>query len=153
MSFDVHEFPSLHVLPSGSFGFEHTPLVGSQMPAEWHWSLAVQTTGLVPVQTPTRQASTWVQALPSLHWVPSLAFDHVVVETAGAQTWQALAGSTVPAAMSVPPMKQSAAHVPVPSQTWPLPQLVPLGSVDHAVVEIPGEQTWQAFAGFTVPDG
>jgi hypothetical protein len=94
-----------------------------------------------------------VQALPSLQTVPSLALDHVVVEIAGLQTWHRFAGSTVPAAMRVPLMKQSAAHVPAVSQTSPLPQLVPLGSFDQAVVDCPGEQSWQGFAGLTVPDG
>ena len=28
---------------------------------------------------------------------------------------------------------------------------VPLGSLDHAVVEVAGVQTWQALPGFTVP--
>src|SRR5437667_443496 len=35
------------------------------MPATWHWSSAVQTTGLLPVQTPLWQVSLRVQAAPS----------------------------------------------------------------------------------------
>ena len=37
------------VVPSAAFGFEQTPVAGSQVPATWHWSGAVQTTGLPPV--------------------------------------------------------------------------------------------------------
>src|SRR4051812_12735645 len=39
-------------VPSGAVGLEQVPVCGSQSPATWHWSLAVQTTGLPPVQTP-----------------------------------------------------------------------------------------------------
>ncbi len=35
---------SLHVVPLGAFGFEHTPVPGLQTPATWHWSDAVQVT-------------------------------------------------------------------------------------------------------------
>ena len=48
-------------------------------------------------------------------------------------------------------MKHSAAHAPA-LQTWPAPQLWPVGSFDHAVVDDDGLQTWQGFAGLTVPD-
>ena len=36
----------------------------------WHWSSAVQTTGLLPVQLPAWQLSVCVQASPSLQPVP-----------------------------------------------------------------------------------
>jgi hypothetical protein len=77
----VHRLPSEHAVPSVAVGFEQTPLVGSQVPATWHASLAVQTTGLLPVQTPLWQVSVWVHALPSLHVVPSVAsgLEHVPV--------------------------------------------------------------------------
>ena len=42
-----------------------------QVPTSWHWSLAVQTTGFVPVQVPVWHVSVWVHALPSLQAVPS----------------------------------------------------------------------------------
>src|SRR2546425_837211 len=67
----VQALPSLQAVPSGASGFEQTPVEGLQVPATWHWSLAVQATGLLPVQTPDRQESVWVQALPSLEGVPS----------------------------------------------------------------------------------
>ena len=37
----------------------------------WHWSLAVHVTGFPPVHVPDWQVSVRVQALPSLHPVPS----------------------------------------------------------------------------------
>src|SRR5436309_4806064 len=46
VSWVVHELPSSHRVPSGAFTFEHTPVVGRQTPAKWHWSEAVQMTGL-----------------------------------------------------------------------------------------------------------
>jgi hypothetical protein len=48
----VQAFPSPQLVPSGALGFEHVPLAGLQEPATWHWSLAWQTTGLLPVQVP-----------------------------------------------------------------------------------------------------
>jgi hypothetical protein len=46
----VQAFPSLQ-LPT-RFGFEQAPLEVLQTPASWHWSSAVQTTKLLPVQLP-----------------------------------------------------------------------------------------------------
>src|SRR5436190_1264934 len=62
--------PSLHGLPSGVTGFEQVALSGSQTPASWHWSWAVQTTGLTPVHVPPWQVSLCVQASPSSQLVP-----------------------------------------------------------------------------------
>src|SRR5436190_325886 len=67
----VQALPSLQAVPSAFAGFEHVPLAGSQTPATWHWSEAVQTTGLLPVHTPLSQVSVRVQASPSLQAVPS----------------------------------------------------------------------------------
>ena len=41
----------MQVVPLVAVGFEQMPVAGLHVPAVWHWSLAVQTTGL-PVQTP-----------------------------------------------------------------------------------------------------
>src|SRR5438094_7177961 len=62
--------PSSQGLPSGVTGFEQVALSGSQTPASWHWSWAVQTTGLTPVHVPPWQVSLCVQASPSLQLVP-----------------------------------------------------------------------------------
>ena len=78
-------------MPSAAGGFEQAPVEGSQVPATWHGSLAAHTTGAPPTQAPPWQASPIVQALPSLHAVPSAAagFEQAPVE--GSQvpaTWQ-----------------------------------------------------------------
>ena len=52
----VQMFASLHAVPSAAAGVEQAPDVGSHAPAMWHWSLAVQTTGLLPEQAPLKQA-------------------------------------------------------------------------------------------------
>jgi hypothetical protein len=54
-------------------GLEHMPVIGSQVPAMWHWSDAVHETGLLPLHAPDEHASVWVHALPSLQTVPSIA--------------------------------------------------------------------------------
>src|ERR1700678_3499871 len=89
---------------------------------------------------------------PAAQLVPLGSFEYVVVDVDGVQTWQAFAGFTVPAGMRTPPMKQSAMQAPL-LHTSPGAQLVPLGSFEYVVVEVAGVQTWQAFAGFTVPAG
>src|SRR5438876_5695839 len=70
----VHALPSLQAVPLAAFGFEQTPVDVLQVPATWHWSEAVQTTGFEPVQVPDWQVSVCVQALPSLQAVPLAAF-------------------------------------------------------------------------------
>jgi hypothetical protein len=73
----VQAFPSLQVLPSVLTGFEHIPVVASQVPALWHWSLALQSFAVPPVQAPARHASPVVQAFASLQTAPSAAFGFV----------------------------------------------------------------------------
>jgi hypothetical protein len=71
----------LHAVPSGSLGLEQTPEVGSQVPATWHWSLAVHTTGFVPTQVPDSHAPLAKQEFPALHDVPlSGVCEHVPLE-------------------------------------------------------------------------
>jgi len=69
----VHALPSLQPVPSAATGFGQVPLLGSQVPCVWHWSLAVHVTGLEPVQVPDEHTSVCVHALPSLQPVPSAA--------------------------------------------------------------------------------
>jgi hypothetical protein len=73
----VHALPSLQVVPFDAVGFEHVPVDGLQVPATWHWSLAVHVTGFAPAQVPLWQVSVWVHALPSLHVVPFAAVGFV----------------------------------------------------------------------------
>ena len=71
---DDDALTSLHTDPSCLFGLLHVPLPGSQLPATWHWSRALHTTGLLPVQVPAWHVSVCVHALPSLHAVPLALF-------------------------------------------------------------------------------
>ena len=73
LSVCVHALPSLHVVPFEAVGFEHVPLLGLHAPAMWHWSLAVQVTGLEPLHVPFWHESLCVHALPSLHTSPFAA--------------------------------------------------------------------------------
>jgi hypothetical protein len=70
----VHLLPSSQLTPSALFGFEHKPVLVSQLPGAWHWSAAVHSTGFVPAQVPALQASVCVQALPSSHFAPVALF-------------------------------------------------------------------------------
>src|SRR4051812_32951464 len=91
----VHALPSLHGVPSAAAGELHVPVVGAQVPG-LQASGAVQTTGLLPVQTPPMQASVWVHALPSSHTVPSGAagFEHMpLVGSQVPAMWQASEGA------------------------------------------------------------
>src|SRR5437899_1532290 len=72
--------------PSAASALEQVPLAGSQTPATWHWSRAVQTTGFAPMQLPAWQVSVWVQASPSAQALPSAWFGLEHVPLAGSQT-------------------------------------------------------------------
>jgi hypothetical protein len=101
LSVEVHALPSLHGVPFGAAGFEHTPVAGSHVPIAWHASLAAHTTRFSPTHAPPRQLSARVQAFPSLHAVPSGATGFEQRPVAGSHvpaTWQASeAVHTVPA--------------------------------------------------------
>src|SRR6266704_1002265 len=66
----VQALPSSHGAPLGLAGLLQTPVAGSQVPAVWHWSAAVHTTGFAPTQAPAWQVSLCVHALASLQLVP-----------------------------------------------------------------------------------
>lgn len=70
LSLLVHALPSLHVTPFVFGGFVQAPAV--QIPASWHWSLAVHASGAPPLQVPAWHASLTVQTSLSLHVVPSV---------------------------------------------------------------------------------
>ena len=66
----VQAFMSLHDVESTLLTNEHVPLPALHVPPVWHW-LGVHTTGFAPMHVPPTQVSVIVQALPSLHIVPS----------------------------------------------------------------------------------
>jgi hypothetical protein len=89
LSLSVQTLLSLHAVPSGTFGFEHWPVAGSQLPATWQTSVAVHEMGLEPAHIPVWHVSLSVHALPSLHDVPlaALGFEHPDVASQVPATW------------------------------------------------------------------
>src|SRR5690349_6869137 len=86
----VQALPSLQAVESAALGLEHVPVAVSQVSVPGAWSLAEQTTGLSPVHVPIWQVSVWVQALPSLQAVESVALGLEQVPVAVSQvpaTW------------------------------------------------------------------
>jgi hypothetical protein len=65
----LHGLLSAQLVPFATGGFAHTPVPGSQVPALWQRSGAVQVIG-APWQTPLVHTSALVHRLPSLHEVP-----------------------------------------------------------------------------------
>ena len=62
----------LQFVPFCKFGYEHAPVLGLHVPGVvWHSGGVLQLTDDAPVHTPDWQVSTVVQALASLHVVPS----------------------------------------------------------------------------------
>ena len=104
----VQTFPSLQVLPLALGGFEQ-PVAGLQVPATWHWSLAVHTTGVPALQTPDLQVSPCVQLLPSSQALPFGFFGFEQVPFEGLQ---------VPARWQVSDAVQTTGFVPVQVPFW-----------------------------------
>ena len=75
----VQALLSLQLAPFALFGFEQMPVAGAQVPTSWHWSIAVHTTGLAPVQLPDWHVSDVVHRLPSLQAVPFALFGFVQI--------------------------------------------------------------------------
>ena len=91
----VHMSRSSHGVPADATGFEHRPLNESQLPARWQSSSGTHTVARPFPHRPPAHASSIVQALPSLHLLPSVAggFEHRPV--AGSHTpdvWQSSSG-------------------------------------------------------------
>src|SRR5438093_2668162 len=81
----VQASPSSQGVSLALAGLEHWPVPVLQVPATWHWSSALQATGLEPMQVPLWQVSVCVQALPSLHAVPSVLAGSEHAPVAGLQ--------------------------------------------------------------------
>src|SRR5262249_62094763 len=84
-SLTVQKAPSSQAVPSAFAGLVHVPVRALHVPAAWHWSEGAQTTGSVPRQTPASHTSLRVQALASLHGLPSSLGGFVQVPVAGSQ--------------------------------------------------------------------
>src|SRR5438552_2607725 len=70
VSLGVQSLPWSQGVPLDLTGLLQAPVAGLQVPAEWHWSEAVHTTGFVPTQAPPWQVSLCVQSLPSSQGSP-----------------------------------------------------------------------------------
>jgi hypothetical protein len=93
-----------------------------------------------------------VHALPSLQAVPFawLGFEQTPVDVLHVPaTWH---WSDAEHTTGFEPVQAPAWHVSVCVHGLPSLHTVPLPWFDHAVVDALAVQTWQAFAGFTVPE-
>src|SRR5438552_3130379 len=145
----VQALPSSQPVPSGLAGLLQTPDAGLQMPAVWHWSAAVHTTGLAPTQAPAAQVSVRVQALPSSHGAPSSLAGLLQMPEAGLQTpavwhWLAAVHTT-----GLAPTQAPAAQVSVRVQALPSSHGAPLslaGLLQAPVVgsQVPAVWHWSA---------
>src|SRR5262245_22167922 len=113
-SLELQGLPSSHPAPSGLAGSLQSPVPESHVPTSWHWSEAVQTTGLPPAQLPPWQASVWVQASSSSQPVPSGWCASAGQD--GVDPSQLSAGSQNPveARHSVPPLPAGWVQEPAP---------------------------------------
>jgi hypothetical protein len=136
----VHALPSLQVVPFGLGGFEQWPLKVSQTPTLWHWSLAVQLTGLPPTQLPLTQVSVWVHALPSLHVVPSVTGEVEQVPDVASQTYGLWHWSLVGQTTGFPPTQEPPWHWSVRVQALPSLQVVPFGALGFEQAPLAGSQ-------------
>src|SRR5438552_1279872 len=145
LSLCVQALPSLQLVPLAAVGLEHLPVAGSQVPATWHWSKAVQTTGLDPTQLPFWQLSLCLLAWPSLQ---------LVLLASPARRSSDLAGSHVPATWHWSKAVQTTGLDPTQLPFWQLSlcvqalpslQLVPLAAVGLEHLPVAGSQvpaTW-----------
>src|SRR5438034_3914989 len=102
----VQASPSSQGVSLALAGVEHWPVAVLQVPATWHWSSALQVTGLEPVQVPFWHVSVCVQASPSSHAVP--------LELAGSEH-APVAGLQVPAGWHWSEAVQTTGSLPVPA--------------------------------------
>src|SRR5438094_591123 len=137
----VQALPSSQPVPSGLAGLLQTPDAGLQMPAVWHWSAAVHTTGLAPTQAPAVQVSVRVQALPSSQLVPLGLAGLLQTPDAGSQVpavwhWLAAVHTT-----GFAPTQAPAWQVSLCVQALASLQLAPLGLAGLLQAPVAGLQT------------
>jgi hypothetical protein len=132
----VQALPSLHVVPFAFAGFEHAPVAGSHVPTSWHWSDAVQVTGLAPTQVPAWHVSLCVHALPSLHAVPLGFGGFEQLPVPGSHVPTSWHWSDAVQVTGLAPTHAPAWHVSLCVQALPSLHAVPLGfgGFEHAPV-------------------
>src|SRR5262245_9892048 len=131
----------MQTVPFGLSGLEQMPLAGSQTPASWHWSRAVQTTGLAPAQAPASQVSVWVQASPSVQAVPFGLSGLEQMPLAGSQTPASWHWSRAVQTTGVAPTQSPASQVSVWVQASPSVQALPLAFSGLEQMPLAGSQT------------
>src|SRR5204862_295728 len=145
----VHALASLQLVPLGLAGLLQAPDAGSQVPAVWHWSAAVHTTGFAPTQAPAWQVSVCVQALPSSHGAPLSLAGLLQPPDAGLQApavwhWSAAVHTT-----GLAPTQAPAAQVSVRVQASPSSHGAPLSlagllQTPEAGLQTPAVWHWSA---------
>src|SRR5947208_305701 len=136
----VQALPSSHGAPLGLAGVLQVPVVGSQVPAVWHWLAAVHTTGLAPTQAPAWQVSLCVHALASLQLVPLGLAGLLQTPVAGSQVpavwhWLAAVHTT-----GLAPTQAPAWQVSVCVQALPSSHGAPLSLAGLLQVPVVGSQ-------------
>jgi hypothetical protein len=134
--------PFMHAVPSISFGLEQVPVAGAQVPATWHWSSAVQVTGLAPVHAPAWHVSLVVHALLSLQAAPFALFGFEQVPFAGLHVPALWHWSSAMHVTGVPAEHAPAWHVSLVVHALPSLQAAPFAL--FGLEQVP-------FAGLQVP--
>src|SRR5207247_9760832 len=133
----------------GWAGLLQAPVAGSQVPAVWHWSEAVHTTGFAPTQAPAAQVSVRVQASPSSHGAPLSLAGLLQTPDAGLQVptvwhWSAAVHTTGLAPTQAPAWQVSVCVQALPSlQGAPL-SLAGLLQAPVAGSQVPAALHWSA---------
>src|SRR5882724_5359086 len=145
----VQALPSSQGAPLGLAGLLHMPVAGLQAPAVWHWSAAVQTTGLAPTQAPASQVSVCVQALPSSHGAPLSLGGLLQTPVAGLQAPAVWHWSAAVQATGLAPTQAPASQVSVCVQALPSSHGAPLGlagllQTPDAGLQAPAAGEWWA---------
>src|SRR5438874_1528747 len=138
----VQALPSSQPVPSGLAGLLHTPDAGLQVPAVWHWSAAVHTTGSAPTQVPAWPASVRVQALPSSQLVPSGLAGLLQAPDAGLQ---------VPAVWHWSAAVHTTGFAPTQAPAWQVSVCVPASPSSQAVPSSCAGSEQVPVAGLHVP--
>src|SRR5437762_3302039 len=138
VSLCVHALASLQLVPLDLAGLLQAPDAGSQVPAVWHWSAAVHTTGFAPAQAPSWQVSLCVHALASLQVMPSGLAGLLQMPDAGSQTPAAWHWSAAVHTTGFAPTQAPAAQVSVCVQASPSSQDVPSSCAGSEQVPVAG---------------
>src|SRR5438874_2651999 len=143
----VQALPSLQGAPSGLAGLLQVPVAGLQVPAVWHWSEAVHTTGSVPTQVPGGQASERVHALPSVRQRVVEGEGLLQGPCAGLQvraewTWSDAVHPTGFVPTQAPARQASGGVKPLPSSQGPPSALAGLLQVPVAGLQVPAAWHW-----------